>query len=278
MRRQHQQQHEHDPAVGEHRLPRLELAGGERTAAALQRRVVLAAHRPGRAPQRRHRRHDHDHARDVADRVVDPDRGDAQVGLRGEDAGDVEHERRGDVVEHLEEHQRGAGHVAGHRQRKHDAAEQPESAGAEVLRGFLHRAVDVVERDREVQQDERKVVQRLDEDDRVQPLHDRQVDAEPVAEDQVERAAAAEQQLHRGGADERRHDQRQHAERLDQQCAAKLEARDEVGERQREDRGDHHAHAADVQAVVERLAHQREVEERLEVRQREAAVLLVNAT
>lgn len=45
-----------------------------------------------------------------------------------------------------------------------------------------------------------------------------------------------------------------------------------VGERQREDRGDHHAHAADVQAVVERLAHQREVEERLEMRQREAAI------
>ena len=41
---------------------------------------------------------------------------------------------------------------------------------------------------------------------------------------------------------------------------------------QREDRGDHHAHAADVQAVIERLAHQREVVERLKVRQREAAV------
>ena len=93
-------------------------------------------------------------------------------------------------------------------------------------------------------------MQRLDENHRVQSLHERQVDAEPVAEYQVEGAAAAEQQLHRGGADERRHDQRQHAERLDRERAAKLEARDEIGERQREDRGDHHAHAADVQAVV----------------------------
>ena len=43
-------QHQHDPAIGEHRLQRLEPAFGEAGAAALERRVVTPAHDPGRAP------------------------------------------------------------------------------------------------------------------------------------------------------------------------------------------------------------------------------------
>ncbi len=238
----------------------------------MQRRVVLAAHDPGRAPQRHQRRDHHDHARDVADRVVDADRRDAEIGLRGEYVGHVEHQRRADVVEHLEEDQRGAGEVAGHRQRKHDAPEQAQAARAEILRRLFHGAVDVGERDGQVEQYERKVVQRLDENHAVQPLHERNAEAAAVVEQQVDRAAAAEQQLHGGGADEGRHDQRQHAERLDQHAAAELEAHREIGERQRDDRGEQHAHAADVEAVVERLAHQRELEERGEMRERQRAV------
>ena len=69
------------------------------------------------------------------------------------------------------------------------------------------------------------------------PFHERDLEAEPVVEQQIDAAVAAEQQLHRDRADERRHDQRQEAQRLDQHRAAKLEARGDVGERQREHRG-----------------------------------------
>src|SRR6185436_11009413 len=48
-------------------------------------------------------------------------------------------------------------------EREDDAAEQPPARGAQVLRRFLHRAVDVAQRHDEVEQDEREVVQALDE-------------------------------------------------------------------------------------------------------------------
>ena len=108
---------------------------------------------------------------------------------------------------------------------------------AEILRGLFHRAVDVAQRGREIDQDEREVVDRLDEDDAVQPVHEGDLEAEPVVEQQVDGAVAAEEQLHRHRADEGRHDQRQKAQRLDQHRAAKRKARGDVGERQREDRG-----------------------------------------
>ncbi len=89
--------------------------------------------------------HDRDH---VADRVLEADRGDAQVRLRREHVRDVEHERRAEIVEHLDEHQRGAGDEARRGEREHDAAEQPEPVAAEILRRLLHRAVDVAQRRR----------------------------------------------------------------------------------------------------------------------------------
>ena len=101
-------------------------------------------------------------------------------------------------------------------------AEQREAVRAEVLRRFLHGGVDVGERGREVEQDEREIVQRLDEDDAVQPLHERDAEAEPVVEQQVDRAVAAVDELHRHRADERRHHQRHHAERVDQRRAAEI--------------------------------------------------------
>ena len=78
----------------------------------------------------------------------------------------------------LTKDQRRAREVARHREREHDAPEQPQAARAEVLRRFLHRAVDVGERDGEVEQDEREIVQRLDEDDAVEPVHERHGEAE----------------------------------------------------------------------------------------------------
>ena len=76
------------------------------------------------------------------------------------------------------------------------------------------------ERGREVEQDEGEIVQRLDEDDAVEPLHERDPEPERIVEQQIDRAVAAEHELHRDGADERRHHQRHDAERLDQRRAA----------------------------------------------------------
>ena len=63
------------------------------------------------------------------------------------------------------------------------------------------------------------------------------------------RAVAAEQELHRYRADEGRHDQRDEAERLDERRAAKDEARGKIGERQRENRGQHDRHGRDIERV-----------------------------
>ena len=163
----------------------------------------------------------------------------------------VEEQRGREVVEHLHEDERGARDVARHRERQDDAAEEPEAGRAEVLRRLLHRAIDIGERCREVDEDEGKVVHGLDEDHAVEPFHEGNLDAEGVVEEKVYGAVAAEQELHCHGADEGRHDQRDEAERLDERRAAKDEARGKIGERQRESRGQHDRHCRNVERVPE---------------------------
>jgi hypothetical protein len=115
-------------------------------------------------------------------------------------------------------------------------------------------------------------VQALDEDHAGKPLHQRQREAEVLVEQQIDRTVAAEDQLHRDRADEGRHDQRQDAERLDQSRAAELEAHGDVRERHCDQRGDRDTHRRDVQGIRKGLAHQRDLEERAEVAERERAV------
>ena len=272
MRREHQRQDEQHPAVRQHRAPAGERPLAQGGSAARERRVVAPPGDPRGERERADREHDH-HQRDhVADRILEPDRRDAQVRLRRQHVGDVQHERRAEIVEHLDEHQRGARDEARRREREHDAAEQPEPVAAEILRRLLHRAVDVPERGDEIEQDERKVMQPFDEDDAVQSVHERDADAESLAEQQVDRAVAAEQELQRHRADERRHHQRQHAQRLHQRGAAELEAHGEVGERNGDERRERDRSQRHHQAVDERLAHQRDRQERADVAGREAAL------
>ena len=272
VRREHQCQHQQHPAVRQHRAPAGERTLAQCRAAARERGVIAPPGDPGGERERADREHDH-HQRDhIADRILEPDRRDAQVRLRRQHVGDVEHERRAEIVEHLDEHQRGARDKAWRREREHDAAEQPEAVTAEVLRRLLHRAVDVPERGDEIEQDERKVMQPFDEDDAIEAVHERDADAESFAQQQVDRAVAAEQQLQRHRAHERRHHERQHAQRMHQRGAAELEAHGEVGEwngdeRRKRDRSQRHH-----QAVDERLAHQRDRQERTDVAGREAAL------
>ena len=78
---------------------------------------------------------------------------------------------------------------------------------------------------------------------------------------QIDAAVAAVDELHRHRADERRHHQRHHAERVDQRRAAEVEARDDGGERHRDQARDHDRHGGDVDRIPERVAQQRVVEE-----------------
>ena len=174
VRGEHEEEHRGDPAVGEHRLPGAEAPLGRLHAAARDERVVAPLHEPPRAAHRRDGEGHQDHADHVADRVLEPDGSHAQVRLRGQHVGDVEHQRRAQVVEDLDEGERRAGDVSRHREREDHLAEEPPAGSAEVLRRFLHGRIDVGERGGEIQQDEREVVQRLHEDHAVEPVHERQ--------------------------------------------------------------------------------------------------------
>ena len=178
--------------------------------------------------------------------------------------------RRGEIVEHLGEDQRGARHIARQRQRKDDTREQRETTRAEVLRRLLHRRIDVGERGREVEQDEREIVQRLDEDDAVQSFHERDAEAEPVVEQEIDRAVAPVDELHRHRADERRHHQRHDAERMDQRRAAEAETRQDGRERHRDQARQHDRHHTHIDRIPERLAQQPGREEIAEMDEGEA--------
>jgi hypothetical protein len=238
VRRKGQQQDEADPGIGRHRSARAQPAPLDAAAALLQRAVVAALQRAGAQRHRGDGKADHDDADDVAQRVFQPDLRDAQIGLRRQQVGLAHHQRRAQVVEHLHEDQRGAGHEARCGQRKDHAPEQPPAGAAQVHGRFFHRAVDVAQRHRQVHQDERKVVDRLDEDHAVEPFHDGQREAEVLLQQQVHAAAAAEDQLQRHRAHEGRHDQRQHAQGLDQDRTAEFEAHREVGQRHGDQRGE----------------------------------------
>ena len=130
VRCQRDQQDEHDPAIGQHRLPRRQAPLLQCAAALLQRGVVLALHHARGHPQRQDGKSNHDHADHIAQRVVDAHRGDAQIGLGRQHVGDAHHQRRAQVVEHLDEDQGRARQKARHGQRKDDAAKQPPALGA----------------------------------------------------------------------------------------------------------------------------------------------------
>ena len=181
---------------------------------------------------------------------------DAQIGLRREHVGLPHHERRAQIVKHLDKHQRSASHKAGQAQRKNHPPKQAPAFAAQVHGGLFHGTVNVAQGHREVHQNEGEVVDRLDKDDAVQALHDGQREAKPVVEQKVERARAAKDQLQRHRAHKGRHDQRQDAQSLDEDGPAKIKAHGEVSQRHRNQGRKDGRHDRHVQAVEKRLAHQ----------------------
>ena len=274
MRREHQCQHQQHPAIREHRGPSGQRPPRQRRRPAGQRRVVAPLRDLRRQRERADREHDHDERDHVADRILESDRRDAQVGLRGQHVGDIQHERRPEIVEDLDEHERRAGDEPRSRQRKHDAAEEPEAVAPQILRRLFHCAVDVAKRSDQVEQNERKVVEALDEDDAVEAVHERDANSERLREQKVYRAVAAEEELQGHRAHERWHHEGQHAERLHEGGAAELEAHGEVGERHCDQRGERHRGERHDEAVDERLAHQRDRQKCPDVAEREPALAI----
>ena len=129
-----------------------------------------------------------------------------------------------------------AGDEAGQHQRQSHPAKQAKAMAAEILRHLFEGGVDVRQRHHGVEQYERKKVQRLHQDDAGEPFHERDRDIEPVSEQQINHAAAAQNQLQRDRANKWRDHQRQGRGGLQQQLAAKLIARQHVGQRQSQER------------------------------------------
>ena len=249
-----------------------ERAPREPAAAALQGREIAAAQHQRRERHGADRADDHDHRDHVAHRIGDADRGDLEVGLRRQHVGHVEQERRRQVVEHLDEHQGRARHIARQRQREHDAREQREAVRPEILRRFLHGRIDIGERGREIEQDERKIMQRLDEDDAVEPLHERNTEAAAIEQHQVDGAVPPIEELHRHRADEGRHHQRHHAERVDERGTTEAETGEDGRERNRDQARQHDRHRRHVDRVPEGLAQQAGGQEVAEVHEARPAV------
>ena len=270
VRRQRDGERQHHEGDRERCAAAAECAPRQPAAAALRGGEVAAAQHKRRQQHGAERAADHDDGDHVAHRIGHADRGDFQIRLRRQHVGDVEEKRRGEIVEHLDENECRAGDVTRQREREHDAAEQRETVCAEVLRGFFHRGIDVAERGREVEQDEREIVQRLDEDHAIEALHERNAQTQPVIEEKIDGAVAAIDQLHRYRAHEGRHHERHHTERVDERGARKAEARQDGGERHRKEAREEDGHRAHVERVPECLAQQGGGKKVAEVDEREA--------
>ena len=102
----------------------------------------------------------------------------------------------------------------------------PQPGAAEILRGLLHRRIDVGERGDGVEVDDRVERKRLDDGDapelvRREPVERPAVRPQAELDDEgVERAVLPEDLLDADGADERRQDHRDENERAEQPLAA----------------------------------------------------------
>ncbi len=232
-----------------------------RLAAPAERRELAAGQdRLGQRERPERQRHQ-DHADHVAVHVGEADRGHPHVGLRREQLGVVEHERRAQVVDHADEREQGPRRVARQGQRQQHAAEEAEARAAEVLGRLLERAIEPGERGRGVEQDEREVVEALHQHHPGEPLHERDREARVLAEQQVHRAAAPEDLLEGHRAHEGRDHERQHAQHRDQGPPREAVAHGEQRQRHRDHAADHHRQHAGQQRVHERLAEERAPEE-----------------
>ena len=127
--------------------------------------------------------------------VVDADCRNAQVRLGRKQIFVVEHERRAEIVDGANKREQAAGDEARQHQRQCDPAKQPQPVTSHVLRHLFEGWIDIRERNRRVEHDERKKVQCLDENYACKPFHKRDADVEPAHQQKVDRAAATQEEL-----------------------------------------------------------------------------------
>ena len=109
---------------------------------------------------------------------------------------------------------------------------------------------------------------RLDEYDAVQSVHERDGKSKIVAQQKIDRAVPSKNQLHSNRTHERRHDQRNESKALDKDRTREVETGRDVRQRQCDDRGDNDRHRGDIERIPETLAKQRCGEEVGKVLQR----------
>ncbi len=233
-----------------------------------RRPVATREHRRGR-PQREEREDDEDDADHVAVGVVHAHRRDAQVRLRRQQLGVVQHQRRAEVVDHADEGEQRAGAESRQRKRERHPPQETQAMTPERLRRFFGGRVHTGQRGGGVDEDEREVVERLHEDDAREPFHERDGGAERVEQEEVDHAAAPEDLLERHRPHERRHDERQERQGLREAAAGEVVAREEQRERERDHAAAHDRDGARDERVGQSLHEQPAPEERGEVRERE---------
>ena len=167
--------------------------------------------------------------------------------LHGDNAAVLEDQRRAEVGERPDEHDRRAREIAGQHERERDALEQPPAACADVPPRFLQARINIRQGRRHVQVHDRIQVQHLHDD------HARHAAAEPVnrltdhpqrRENLIDRPAASEDLPHAHCADERRQHHRHEKQSVEERLAAEFAAdhgeRDRHGDKRR-DEGDREA-------------------------------------
>ena len=97
----------------------------------------------------------------------------------------------------------------------------------------------------------------FDQDDTVEPFHERDGIAKPFVDQQVHRTVFTKQQKHGYGTDKRRHNQGNDTQSLDQNSATEIKPCREIRQRDRNNRREQHRHTGDVKRIQERFLEQR---------------------
>ncbi len=219
----------------------------------------------------------HDRDQRVGERVS----ADVLPAVENLDAGDprvVEHERRPQLREDPDEHDRAAGEESGMDERERDLPEPAKARAAEVLGGLLHRGIDVRQRGDGVQVDVGVEREGFDDSDapelvRRKPVIGPPMRPQPQVHDQrVERAVLPEDLLDADRAHERRKDHRDEDRGIKETLQGIEVPVGDEGQGHRDQEGERGPGARQEEGIAQGLQVDRVGEERAEEREREAPV------
>ena len=163
----HQRRADHDPAIGGAEAAQRGAHLHQRRGAARAGRVMAPRQHAALDQQRDDGADDQQHAEHAGGgRIVGGLADEQLVGLDREDRPVLgEHERHAEILQRLDEDQQPAGEDRRQHERQRDGAQHARARGAEILRRFLDRDVDRLERRRDRQHHVGIERQRVDGDD-----------------------------------------------------------------------------------------------------------------